>query len=354
MSSFFDLCPDILLHLFTYFSLNELYDIFFDIIPHLSILLIKGHVKLHINKNCNEHFWNNILSQINLTQVISLNIDYSKINEINLSQFASLRSITLEDFRMINSLSLHPINQLIYLEQLSIKLSDTILNEDVWLSHILQLSNLKQLKIDLMIQKNTIIPQRDINISQLLLQSSTIKYLEIKIPLSWTSVISLLHHFPVLQIFRAYLYRINSNSNDTLISRPNLTCFHSLKTLDLTGYFSNMSSIITFFCSSMFHLKNCRLMATSVSNDDIFDIIMLGHHFFWNRLFQSCQDLIHVKIHMLMSIESQKNNDVENIKDLIRSFNDDVYCKQYKLYIIKSSIHNGYITLTCNFNTKNK
>jgi hypothetical protein len=166
MSSFVDLCPDILFHLFTYFSLNELYDIYIDIIPYLSTLLNEGHVKLHIGKNGNEQFWNEFLPQINRNQIISLNIPYQKIHELKLSQFLSLRSITLEKFRMINCLSFHLMNQLrnlVYLERLSLKLLNTNFNENAWLFHILQLSTLKRLKIDLMIQKNTIISQRNIS-----------------------------------------------------------------------------------------------------------------------------------------------------------------------------------------------
>jgi len=358
MSTFFDLYPDILLKIFKYFSLNELFDIFTDIIPYLSTLLIEGHVKLYIDKNANNHFWNDFLREINQNQIISLYIPYSKINDINLLQFSSLRSIILEDFQMINSLSLYPINvfhNFIYLERLSLKLSYTILNENLWLDHILHLSTVKQLKIDLMFKKNTILSQRDIKISHLPLQSSTIKYLEIKIPLLWTSILSLLHHFPFLQTFHAYLYRINFNSNDTLQSKPTLTCFNSLKTLHLTGYFSNMSSIINFFCSSILHLQTCQLMSTSVTNDNIFNIINFDNYFFWlNYLFQSCQYLTKIKIHMLMSIESHKNIDIENLKDLIHLFNNNQLCKQYNLYIIQSSIHNGYITLIGNFNKRTK
>jgi hypothetical protein len=357
MTSFFNLCADVLLHLFTYFSLNELFDIFADMIPNLSTLLIEGHAKLYVGKNANDQFWNDFLPEFNLNQIIALHISYSKINEINLSKFSSLRSITFESVQMMNSLSSHSINQfhhLTHLKRLSLKLSDRVLSGDTWLPHILRLSTLKQLKIELMVQKNTILSQRDISKSQLSFQSSTIEYLELKIPLLWASIISLLHHFPYLQNFRAYLYRIYSNPNDTLISIPNLSCFHSLKKLNLTGYFFQISSIITFFCSSIPDLNSCRLMSTSVTNDDIFYMTMLGYGSFWKHLFQPCRHLKQVKLHILMSIEQKTSIDIEYIKNLIHFFNDDAFCKQHDLYIIQSSIHNGYITLTCNFNKQKR
>lgn len=356
MTTFADLYPDILLHLFQYFSLNELFDIFIDVIPYLSTLINQGHVQLCIDKNATDYFWKNSLSTINSEQILSLYISYKKLNEINLLKYSSVKSIILEDNRMINYLSLYPLNQfqnLIHLKNLSLKFSEKILNENLWLYHILHLLTLEKLKIDLMIEKNTILSQKNLFISQLPFQSLTIKYLEIKIPLLWTSILSLLSHFPCLETFCGYIYRINSNQNDTLLSKPNLNCFQTLKNLYLNGYFSNMSSIIHFFCLSIKNLRICRLMSTSVTNDNIFDIIKIEPYSLWFRLFENSQDLKQIKIHLLMSIETQKHINIEILKDRIRLFNGNDFCLKYYLYIIQNSMHNGYLTLVCDFKKEN-
>jgi hypothetical protein len=93
-------------------------------------------------------------------------------------------------------------------------------------------------------------------------------------------------------------------------------------------------------------------MSTSATNDNIIHMIKLRKNFFWTHLFQSCQYLTQVKIHILIAIESQKNIDLDNLKELIRAFNNYTFCRQYKLYVIQTSMRNGYLTLLCDFNKR--
>jgi hypothetical protein len=113
-----------------------------------------------------------------------------------------------------------------------------------------------------------------------------------------------------------------------------------------------MSSIIIFFCSSILNLKTCRLMSTSATNDSLSRLIKLRKNFFWHHLFQTSKYLTQVKIHLLISIDSQKCNDIDYLKERLRAFNNHEYCKQYDLHIIQTSMDNGYLTLICDFNKR--
>lgn len=342
-SSFYDLCPDILIELFTYFSLNELFDVFIDLIPHLSTLINQSHIKLHIDKNTNEKFWDKIFSQINCKQIISLcNSD----SGINLAKFPAMHSMKLS---LQSSDLFEQFHYLIHLEQLSLELSEIIIKDNIWLSHILLLPKLKKLKLDLMISKNTLQPQNDISINKLSLQSNTIKYLELKIPMSWKSFVSFLEHFPYLQILRASLYRLNSCLYEpyTSISKPIL--LNSLQTVDLQGYVDNMSFIITYISTSMPNLKRCRLIAVNVTNDNAYN---MKNGSIWENFFNCCSHLIQVKVHLLMSFEVDNNFNTRVLKDFIRSFNDNPFCEKYNLQMEQRSINRGYVTLTADYDRK--
>lgn len=337
-SSFFDLCPDILLDIFQYFSLNELYDIFIDLIPNLLILINQSYIEVHIDKNANEDFWNTILPKINSNQIISLNNSYLITN---LSQFTSIRSINLN----LQSLFLfEQFQYLIYLEQLSIQLSEVIL-EQLWLDPILILPKLNKLKLALTTSKHLLLPQKPISIEKPSYQSNTIKYLELKIPMSWQSILLFLSHFPNIQIFRASLYQLDSIHHVSAIPM----CFKFLKVLNLQGYFQNMSLIITSVSTSMRNLKQCRLKAMNVTTDDAFS---MKYAFIWKYLLEYCTNLIKLQIHLIMSTEINNNFNIRLIKDLIRTFNDNPFCEKYHFRMEQMSINRGYVTLTGDYDIK--
>jgi hypothetical protein len=340
-SSFFDLCPDILLNLFEYFSLNELFDIFIDLIPYLSILLNESHMRFSIDQNATENFWKEILPEINSNQILAIKNPYFLTN---LSIFSSLQSIHLN---LQSSSIFHQFQYLIHLKQLSIQLSEIIIEEQTWLSAVLNLPKLNQLKIDLTISKIVLIPQRPISIDKSIYVSNTIEYLEMKIPMSWRSLLVFLHHFPNLKIFRALLYRLNISHT----SNVNLPILPSMKTLDLRGYFEYMSLIIPSITSTMPNLKSCRLIAMNLTNDDPFGIRSAS---IWKDLFKSCSNLIQVKVHMMMSIE--RNGYFENrvMKDLLRTFNNNSFCEKYHFQMEQLSINWGYVTLTGDYEKKKK
>ena len=342
-SSFSDLCSDVLLDIFSYFSLNELSDIFIDSIPHLSNLLNQSHIKLHIDENTNEDFWMKILPQINLNQIISLNNYHSMID---LSQFSSIHSMKLN---LRSSFLFNQFQSLIHLEQLSLKLSNTIIEEDIWLSHILNLPNLRKLKIDSVDSKNPFLPQKQISIKESSLRSNSIKYLEINVPMICHLLLSFLQHFPNLQTFRASLYQIISFVSNPLALTSNISRLNSLQRLDLQGYLHNVSSMVTYVSSSMPNLKRCRLISLNVTDDDAFG---MKNPLIWKHLFNSCSHLIQVKIHILMSVEVNNIFNVRSTKDLLWAFNNNLFSEKYNFRMELPSINRGYVTLTGNYDVR--
>ena len=356
-SIFTDLCPDILFDLFSYFSLNELVDSFSALLPSLARLLVQGHVPLFMGESLDEHFWTNFFPQLDPQQMITLTVSHLRFNHMDFSQYMALSSITLEDVVGNNPSSPFPwdrLQQLPRLQRFIVRLSKTTHHEQHWLLPILCLRTIKHVHIESVDRNNTIRSQRPFHISHVVGQSCVVTSLHIRIPLRWTSIFTLLSHFPVLRRFRAYLYRMEHHSNDILLLTPKLDCFATLRTLDLIGYFAHMSSIITLFCSSIPNLTSCRFLSTSATQDSITEVLYLRQHFFGRRLFQLCLQLNRVKIHMLMSIEANEDIDTERTRTLLRAFNDDSFCRKYHFSLLHRSRPNGYMTLICDFHRGNK
>ncbi|UJR36671.1 hypothetical protein I4U23_029388 [Adineta vaga] len=95
VSTFSNLCNDILIELFSYFNVHEIFYSFCILIPYLPTLLKKGHTQLHVRSN-NSYFIRWILPHINLTQVISLNVPTRPCNP-SIFKFTNLRSLVLHD-----------------------------------------------------------------------------------------------------------------------------------------------------------------------------------------------------------------------------------------------------------------
>ena len=342
-STFFDLCSDVLLELFEYFALNELFEIFGELIPSLTSLLNQSHMKFHIDRNANEDFWNEILPMINSNQILA--IDNSSYSISNLSAFSSIRSINLI---VHSSFVFNQFEILIHLEQLAVQLSEIIFEDQIWLSQILILPRLRKLKLALNNSKPVLIPQQSISIGKSILQSATIESLEMKIPMPWSSLFCFLHHFPNLKIFRASLYRLDT-SHPSRLNLPSRLILPSLRTLDLQGYMINMSSIISFISLRMSKLQHCYLIALNVTTDNAF---RMKYPSIWQDLFQSCSNLTRLQIHLLMSMERNDSFDIRMVKDLLRTFNNHSFCEKYHFQMEQRSINRGYVTLTGDYQKK--
>lgn len=93
--TFDDLCLDILIELFSYFNIHEIFYSFAQLIPCLPSLLVNGRVPLHIRSN-NSYFIRWILPHIQLCQVVSLNVPKRPYNP-SVFRFLGLRSLVIHD-----------------------------------------------------------------------------------------------------------------------------------------------------------------------------------------------------------------------------------------------------------------
>ena len=67
------LCVDVLLDLFQYLYVDEIFKLFHDAVDHVSLLLKEGNVQLHID-HIDRYFRRHILPYIQSTNVISIRI----------------------------------------------------------------------------------------------------------------------------------------------------------------------------------------------------------------------------------------------------------------------------------------
>ncbi|CAF0806704.1 unnamed protein product [Adineta ricciae] len=94
-STFKHLCDDVIIELFSYFNIHEIFYSFCLLIPNLPSLLKDGRVQLHVRSN-NTYFFRWILPHISLTQVVSLSIPTRPYNP-SIFKFTNLRSLVLSD-----------------------------------------------------------------------------------------------------------------------------------------------------------------------------------------------------------------------------------------------------------------
>lgn len=108
ITTFWNLCADVLIELCRYFSIDELYSSFYpDVLPNLFELLKESHIYLHLCLNNNDLLTGTILSLINTNQIISLQT--SSCN-IPLNMFNSVKTFTLKNVpKLDNTLSIPSI-----------------------------------------------------------------------------------------------------------------------------------------------------------------------------------------------------------------------------------------------------
>jgi Ca2+-binding EF-hand superfamily protein len=99
-------------------------------------------MRFSIDQNATENFWKEILPEINSNQILAIKNPYFLTN---LSIFSSLQSINLN---LQSSSIFHQFQYLIHLKQLSIQLSEIIIEEQTWLSSILFEFNSSQSSYD--------------------------------------------------------------------------------------------------------------------------------------------------------------------------------------------------------------
>ncbi|CAF2099662.1 unnamed protein product [Rotaria magnacalcarata] len=91
------LCVDILLELFQYFYVDELFNLFNDIVHQFPLLLKNRNIQLHV-RQIDTRFRKYILPKIEITNVISIRIEnVYHMAKVNLGQFNRVNLLTLNN-----------------------------------------------------------------------------------------------------------------------------------------------------------------------------------------------------------------------------------------------------------------
>ncbi|CAF3629634.1 unnamed protein product [Rotaria socialis] len=232
VTTFQELCIDIIVEILSYFNVHELFYSFCLLIPCLPKLLVNARVRLHVRSN-NSYFIRWILPHIQLTQVYSLNVPARPYNP-SIFEFTGLRSLVLYDvdnpLLLLESSNNWPPY---YLEHLSLH----IRNQDTpstssnigtrVLERAFQLRRLKRFELHESKSSLKMVAMYDQLIFPSAFQSSTIKCLIITVYCNWTTLQSMLNYLPDLRHFR---FRSSLNYFET---RSPQFCFSLIRTLNL-------------------------------------------------------------------------------------------------------------------------
>jgi hypothetical protein len=251
-----DLHADVLLCIFEYFTVNELYETFPEAIPYLTSLLINSHVRLHLRKS--------ILTEIDPAQIVSIDLTcLSRLSSPTISDFINLRSLILHDMEDPKILINQPLSQSLEVLHLNISLR----NKSEIIPGLLQLlTQLPKLKsYTLMYPSSYFILQPDLLIFPTL--STTIINVKLDVKCSINYLELLLLHLPCLRRFQSM---IGTNSENLTESAQN-SLFSSIESLFLTWEYIPFRNIITF-CKKMPNLKNCQFISTDYRYEaDVFN-----------------------------------------------------------------------------------
>lgn len=209
ITTFHDLCIDVIIELLSYFNVHEIFYSFCLLMPCLPTLLVNGRVRLHVRSN-NSYFIRWILPHIKLTQVISLNVPTRPYNP-SIFKFCALQSLVLHDVDDPLLLLENNYNNNwppYCLEYLSL----SIRNQDIpnkssnigtrVLERVLQLSKLKHFELHESKSSLKMVQLTDqLNFSSKF-QSSNIQYLIITVYCNWKTVQSILNYTPNLRHFQ--------------------------------------------------------------------------------------------------------------------------------------------------------
>jgi hypothetical protein len=235
------LCADVILCIFEYFTVNEIYDIFSQVIPNLTSLLINSHVRLHLR--------NSKIPPIDPAQVISIDLPcLPRLSSISLSEFINLRSLILHDMEDPRLLINQPLSQALETLYLNVSLRNQPPIILLLLSLITQLPRLKS--YTLMYPSSYFVLQKD----SLILQTSsiTIKNLKLDFKCSISSLEKLLKYLP-------YLHRLQTtigSNPDNISESSQILLLPNIQHLCLLWDYIPFQDILKF-CKKMINLKTC-------------------------------------------------------------------------------------------------
>jgi hypothetical protein len=204
ITTFHDLCLDVIIEILSYFNIHEIFYSFCLLIPCLPRLLVNGCVQLHVRSN-NSYFIRWILPHIKLAQVVSLNVPTRPYNP-SIFKFSGLRSLVLRDVDdpliLLEKTSDWPPY---YLEHLSLH----IRNQDVpnrssnigtrVLERVLQLPRLKYFELHESKSSLKMVDLYDQLNFPLKFQSSNIQSLILTVYCNWKTLETIIHYSPNLR-----------------------------------------------------------------------------------------------------------------------------------------------------------
>jgi hypothetical protein len=236
------LCTDVLIELFEYFYVDELFQSFGHILHNLPLLLREGNVQLHIH-DIDAYFRKHILSNININNVISIRIENMyQMAPVNLSQFKHVRLLILRNVTEINWPKHFPINVKCLVLYVRSKHRHEVLKK------ALNLDCVEKLEFH-----STFLHFHDCD--DILNKPSSIRHLLFNSKRCFLNYRFLLNNMPYLQSLRSintyYPHGFKQNSGT----------FRNLHTIDLSCKHIDIDEMISFLTDTAIHsLRRCRLI----------------------------------------------------------------------------------------------
>lgn len=249
-TTFDGLHTDIILCIFDYFTVNEIYETFSELITNLTSLLIDSHIRLHLRQS--------MITEIDGRQVISM--DFNKLPQKScMSNFINLRSLVLHDMenpKILINQSLSQSLEILYLN-ISLRYKPDIIPP---LLHLL--TKLPKLKSYTLIYSSSyFILQEDLLINPT--SSTSIENLKLDIKCTIACLEKLFKCLPYLRRFQANI--VIANPEDSLDLTENLV-FPSIQNLFLTWDYIPFQDVINL-CKKIPNLKQCEFIANDHNYD---------------------------------------------------------------------------------------
>ena len=231
VTTFHDLCLDVIIEIFSYFNIHEIFYSYCLLIPCLPKLLINGRVRSHVRSN-NEYFIRWILPHIKLPQIISLNVPKRPYNP-SIFRFTGLRSLVLHDVDdpliLLEKSNDWPPSSLEHLA-LSIRNPD-IPNKPSnigirVLEKVFQLSCLKSFELHESKASLKMVELHDQLHFPAKFHSSNLQSLILTVYCHWNTLPSILHYAPNLRSFQFYS---SINSSEKYLSQLSFLSLRKLQ-----------------------------------------------------------------------------------------------------------------------------
>ena len=283
VTTFWDLCSDLILEICKYFSTNELYySLYPDCLPHLFELLETSHTRLHVDVPNDDLLTGILFSLIDTNQISSLRLSSTIIPRMT---FNSVRALTLHNVEDIEHATSEQL-VLPALERLTLTGSDPLRSID--LIHIFAQPSLKYLKIEspsAYIRTASIPHRRFCSIEKFVLNAScspdSLQFFLLSLPnLHTLRVRTLINTLPTTRLIRAH------------IIPPPIIQHSSLLILDLIWYHPTMSDINSVL-TGLSNLKHCRL-------NGVMHFEELNGQLWHQLLTQTCANLLKMYVNMLI------------------------------------------------------